>query len=57
MPRPDPGPTLSTNSGYFDQAHFIRECHTFAGLPPSGLVGDWDNIISLRMTKIYKRFR
>ena len=30
--------------GYFDQAHFIRECHTFAGLPPSGLVGDWDNI-------------
>lgn len=30
--------------GYFDQAHFIRECHAFAGLPPSGLVGDWDNI-------------
>lgn len=30
--------------GYFDQAHFIRECHTFAGLPPGGLVGDWDNI-------------
>ena len=30
--------------GYFDQAHFIRECHAFAGLPPSSLVGDWDNI-------------
>ena len=30
--------------GYFDQAHFIRECHAFAGLPPTGLVGDWDNI-------------
>jgi AraC-like DNA-binding protein len=30
--------------GYFDQAHFIRECHTFAGVPPSGMVGDWENI-------------
>lgn len=30
--------------GYFDQAHFIRECHAFAGLPPGSLVGDWDNI-------------
>ncbi len=30
--------------GYFDQAHFIRECHAFAGVPPSGMVGDWDNI-------------
>ena len=30
--------------GYFDQAHFIRECHSFTSLPPSGLVGDWDNI-------------
>jgi AraC-like DNA-binding protein len=30
--------------GYFDQAHFIRECHAFAGLPPSSLVGDWDNV-------------
>lgn len=30
--------------GYFDQAHFIRECHAFASLPPTALVGDWDNI-------------
>jgi AraC-like DNA-binding protein len=30
--------------GYFDQAHFIRECHAFGGLPPSSLVGDWDNV-------------
>jgi AraC-like DNA-binding protein len=30
--------------GYFDQAHFIRECRAFAGLPPTSLVGDWHNI-------------
>jgi AraC-like DNA-binding protein len=30
--------------GYFDQAHFIGECRAFAGLPPSGLVGDWENV-------------
>jgi AraC-like DNA-binding protein len=32
--------------GYFDQAHFVRECRAFVGLPPSDLVGDWDNIFS-----------
>jgi AraC-like DNA-binding protein len=32
--------------GYFDQAHFIRECHAFAGVPPGRLVGDWDNAFS-----------
>jgi AraC-like DNA-binding protein len=30
--------------GYFDQAHFIRECRAFAGLPPTGLVGEWENV-------------
>lgn len=30
--------------GYFDQAHFIRECHAFAGLAPTSLIGDWDNV-------------
>ena len=29
--------------GYFDQAHFIGECHAFAGVLPSSLVGDWEN--------------
>ena len=33
--------------GYFDQAHFIRDCHALAGLPPGSLVGDWDNIFFL----------
>jgi AraC-like DNA-binding protein len=32
--------------GYFDQAHFIRECHAFTGLAPGSLVGDWDNVFS-----------
>lgn len=35
---------IAHDLGYFDQAHFIRECHTFAGLPPSALVGDWENV-------------
>lgn len=31
-------------AGYFDQAHFVRECHALAGCPPSRFVDDWDNI-------------
>ncbi|NOJ47808.1 helix-turn-helix transcriptional regulator [Bradyrhizobium archetypum] len=34
------------SAGYFDQAHFIRECHGLVGVAPSQLVGDWDNIFS-----------
>lgn len=31
--------------GYFDQAHFIRECHALVGLGPSQFIDDWDNIL------------
>lgn len=34
-------------AGYFDQAHFIRECHALVGLPPSAFIGDWNNIFVL----------
>ena len=33
-------------AGYFDQAHFIRECHALVGVGPSQFIGDWENIIS-----------
>jgi len=45
--RNDPGRTWTDivhDLGYFDQAHFVRECRAFAGLPPTGLVGEWDNV-------------
>ncbi len=32
------------DAGYFDQAHFIRECHALVGLPPGAFIGDWNNI-------------
>lgn len=33
-------------AGYFDQSHFVRECHALVGLPPNRFIGDWDNILS-----------
>ncbi|MCK1453210.1 helix-turn-helix transcriptional regulator [Bradyrhizobium sp. 35] len=33
-------------AGYFDQAHFVRECHALVGVGPSQFVGEWENIIS-----------
>lgn len=32
------------DAGYFDQAHFIRECHTLVGVPPSRFGEDWRSI-------------
>jgi AraC-like DNA-binding protein len=34
-------------AGYFDQAHFVRECHALVGVAPSHFIGDWENIFSL----------
>ena len=31
-------------AGYFDQAHFVRECHALAGCSPSHFIDDWENI-------------
>lgn len=33
-------------AGYFDQAHFIRECRALVGVGPGQFIGDWDNIFS-----------
>jgi AraC-like DNA-binding protein len=33
-------------TGYFDQAHFVRECHALVGAAPSQFIGDWENILS-----------
>ena len=35
-------------AGYFDQAHFVRECHKLVNAAPSQFIGDWDNIFSLQ---------
>jgi AraC-like DNA-binding protein len=31
-------------AGYFDQAHFVRECHALAGCSPRHFIDDWENI-------------
>ena len=36
---------IAHEAGYFDQAHFIRECHALVGLGPSQFIGDWNNIL------------
>lgn len=35
-------------AGYFDQAHFVRECHSLVNAAPSEFIGDWDNIFPLQ---------
>lgn len=37
---------IAHEAGYFDQAHFIRECHALVGVGPGHFIDDWDNIIS-----------
>lgn len=37
---------IAHEAGYFDQAHFIRECHALVGIGPGQFIGDWDNIFS-----------
>jgi len=37
---------IAHEAGYFDQAHFIRECHALVGLGPGQFIGDWENILS-----------
>lgn len=32
---------LAYDAGYFDQAHFNRDCRAFTGAPPSGFLADW----------------
>jgi AraC-like DNA-binding protein len=30
-------------AGYFDQAHFVRECRALTGVPPSHFIDDWES--------------
>ena len=38
---------IAHEAGYFDQAHFVRECHALVNAAPSQFIGDWDNIFPL----------
>jgi AraC-like DNA-binding protein len=31
------------DAGYFDQAHFIRECRALTGVPPGHFIDDWES--------------
>lgn len=39
-----PWTDIAHEAGYFDQAHFTRECRALVGLPPSRFTEDWNNI-------------
>lgn len=41
-----PWTRIVQEAGYFDQAHFVRECHALVSLPPHQFIGDWDNILT-----------
>ncbi len=38
---------IAHEAGYFDQAHFVRDCRELVDAAPSQFTGDWDNIFSL----------
>jgi AraC-like DNA-binding protein len=40
-----PWTEIVQEAGYFDQAHFVRECHALVGLAPSDFIDDWENIL------------
>ncbi|GAC1410745.1 MAG: helix-turn-helix domain-containing protein [Actinomycetota bacterium] len=33
--------SVATSAGYYDQMHFVRDCRSFASLPPSQLLRQW----------------
>ncbi|MHC2332753.1 helix-turn-helix domain-containing protein [Bradyrhizobium sp. USDA 4454] len=39
-------------AGYFDQAHFIRECHALVDAAPGEFIDDWDNIFPLDVRNV-----
>jgi AraC-like DNA-binding protein len=41
-----PWTAIAHEAGYFDQAHFVRECRALVGAPPSHLIDDWENVLS-----------
>jgi AraC-like DNA-binding protein len=35
---------ITHEAGYFDQAHFVRECRALMRAPPTQFIGGWENI-------------